>query len=109
MKFVRKKDPTLFTTPHGSINYPLFTYENAPIHGVCASDAEYLNDEYPNPGVHDDNEGFYVYEGTGFAKVGDSEFELSAGTCFFAPAGVYHQIKKSSTCSKLRIFLFHFQ
>ena len=88
MTYMKKKDPNQFTTPHGSVNYPIFTYDDAPIKGVCASDAEYLNDEYPNP---------------------EEEFELSAGTCFYAPAGVYHQIKKSKKCDKLRIFLFHFQ
>ena len=109
MTYMKKKDPNQFTTPHGSVNYPIFTYDDAPIKGVCASDAEYQNDEYPNPGIHEDHEGFYVYEGTGWAKVGEEEFELSAGTCFYAPAGVYHQIKKSKKCDKLRIFLFHFQ
>lgn len=107
--YFKEVNQNLFTEPHGSRNYPVFTYQDAPIEGVCASDAEYFNEEYPAPGIHDDNEGFFVYEGYGFATVGKEEQRISAGTCFYAPAGVRHMIKKAPDCESLRIFLFHFK
>lgn len=109
MTYFKKVNTKVFTEPHGSINFPIFTYETAPIDGVCASDAVYMNNEYPPAGVHDDHEGFFVYSGEGYAKVGEEEQDICAGTCFYAPAGVKHQIKKNENCKELRIFLFHFK
>lgn len=109
MSFFANIDTNLFFEPHGSINYPIFSYEKAPIHGASAAMGIYLNNEYPTPGLHEDHEGFYVYAGTGTAKVGDEECDIKEGCCFYAPAGVPHVIKKDSSCPELKIFLFHFK
>lgn len=109
MSYFKEVDPNIFTEPHGSKNFPIFTYDATPIKGVTAADAIYYNEEYPTPGVHDDIEGFFVYAGKGYAKVGAEEREIKEGCCFFAPAGVEHMIKKSPECEELRIFLFHFK
>jgi len=108
MSYFAAKDPSVFTEPHGSRNFPIFHAGNAPIAGVTASDAAYYNTTYPAPGVHEDHEGFYVYEGHGYAKVGDEEREIAAGSCFYAPAGVPHQVRRSEECDVLKVFLFHF-
>lgn len=108
MSYFGTVDPNRYTEPHGSVNYSIFYDENTPIPGASASAAIYLNNEYPAPGVHEDNEGFFVYEGTGFARVGEQEQAIRPGCCFYAPAGTPHQIKKASDCVELKIFLFHF-
>ena len=108
MSYFARMNPAVYTEPHGSVKYPIFTAENAPVSGVSASAADYLKDEYPVPGVHEDKEGFYVYDGKGMAMVGDEESAISEVCCFYAPAGVKHQIKKDKDCGELKIFLFHF-
>lgn len=109
MDYLAKVDPNKFTEPHGSVNYPIFTYDTAIIEGSCAALSVYLNNEYPTAGVHEDHEGFYVCSGTGMAKVGDKEYCLKEGCCFYAPAGVPHMIKKDKDCIQLKLFLFHFK
>ena len=109
MSYFAVKDPSVFTEPHGSKNFPIFTEKNAPIAGVTASDAAYYNTAYPAPGVHEDNEGFYVYAGHGYARVGDEEQPIAEGSCFYAPAGVPHQVRRAEDCEAVRVFLFHFR
>ena len=58
-------------------------------------------------GVHDDQEGFYVLEGHGRAKVGDCEFPISPGSCFVAPAGKEHYICRDGDCPYVKLFFFH--
>lgn len=92
----------------GAKNYPIFIDGEAPIKGCNASIGVYHCEEYPTPGVHEDNEGFYVISGQGKAKIGDIESDISEGSCFYAPAGVPHAIKKAPNTPDLVIFLFHF-
>jgi len=58
--------------------------------------------------VHDDNEGFYVIEGSGKAMIGDEEFELAQHTVLLVPAGVAHSVKKDPGSVDVKIFLYHF-
>jgi mannose-6-phosphate isomerase-like protein (cupin superfamily) len=67
----------------------------------------YTQEEYIQGGVHDDQEGFYVLEGSGSAKIGDTEFNLEAGTCFIVPPGLYHSIKKAKDVPCIKLFFFH--
>jgi len=67
----------------------------------------YRQEEYRQGGVHEDQEGFFVLEGTGKALVGEREFSLSPGSCFIVPPGLYHSIKKDQTCKFIKLFFFH--
>ncbi len=49
--------------------------EQGATNGFCIGIAFYDQEVYGPPGVHDDQEGFYVLAGQGTAKVGDEEFE----------------------------------
>ena len=80
---------------------------NGATKGFCIGIAHYNNDEYLEPGVHDDQEGFCVLEGTGMAKVGDEEFEVRPGTSFIAQAGVPHVIKKDPRSGPVKILYAH--
>lgn len=79
----------------------------------CINDCEiggsvYTATEYPQANVHDYQEGFLVVEGTGKAKIGDSEFPLFPGIAFIVPAGVSHTMKKDENVSDgVRLFWFH--
>lgn len=91
----------------GAYSYPIFTEANTPVGGCCAMLNVFFSDEYPEPGVHDDNEGFYVVSGRGRMKVGGREYELAPGDAMYAPAGTYHSIKKVGS-GDLRVFIYHF-
>lgn len=86
---------------------PLLTEENGCRAGCRTGLLKYTQTEYRQGGVHKDQEGFYVLEGTGKALVGDSEFPLCPGTCFIAPPGCYHSIKKDAGCDYIKLFFFH--
>jgi mannose-6-phosphate isomerase-like protein (cupin superfamily) len=53
--------------------------------------------EYGPPGVHEDQEGFYVVSGEGYVKIQGREFSLSPGMFFLVKAGESHCMRRSST------------
>jgi len=75
--------------------------------GFCMGIAYYEKEEYSTPGVHEDQEGFYVLEGSGTAKVGEEEFPVRAGTAFIANAGVAHSVKRAPTSGPVKLVWAH--
>lgn len=67
----------------------------------------YRQTEFIQGGVHEDQEGFYVLEGRGRAKVGEEVFSLEPGTSFIAPAGMEHYICRDADCPYIKLFFFH--
>ena len=108
MKYFKDSLNAGIAEPHEVVIVPVFTKENTPIPGATVAIGEYNNTEYTAPGVHDDHEGFYVYAGHGFARVGEEESKISLGSCFYAPAGVPHQVKRATDSEIMKVFLFHF-
>lgn len=92
---------------NGVIGYRMLTEDQGCIKG-CRSGINYIyNEEYLTPGVHEDQEGFLVMEGTGVAKVGEEEFKLEPDMCFIAAKGVAHCMKKDPEVKFLKVFWFH--
>jgi len=75
--------------------------------GFCMGIAYYEKEEYSTPGVHEDQEGFYVLEGRGMAKVGEEEFPVRPGTAFLADAGVPHSIKRAPGSGPVKVLWAH--
>ena len=68
----------------------------------------YANTEFSeHPGAHADQEGFYVLEGEGYAKLDDLVFPIKAGDSFVALAGVAHTIRTKEGCQPVKVFWFH--
>lgn len=67
----------------------------------------YRQTEYIQGGVHDDQEGFFVLEGNGWAKMGEREFPIAPGSSFIAPAGMWHYIRRNQNCPYVKLFFFH--
>ena len=63
--------------------------------------------EYGYVGVHDDQEGFFVAEGHGFAAIGDQEIEIGPNSYILLPPHTKHAFKKSETVSMMKLFWFH--
>jgi mannose-6-phosphate isomerase-like protein (cupin superfamily) len=65
------------------------------VKGFCMGVAVYDTREFAKPGVHEDQEGFYVVSGRGVARVGQEEFPIEPGTFFLAAKGVPHAIRRT--------------
>ena len=92
----------------GKRGYKFLTEENGCVNGCCSGVSIYADTEFnPNPGAHDDQEGFYVLEGEGYVKLNDLEFPIKAGDSFVALPGVFHTIKTASEAKPVKVFWFH--
>ncbi len=91
----------------GTISYPVLGETHGCVNGFSVGITLYTEPNYLTPGVHDDQEGFVVLEGTGWAKVGDEEFRLEPEVCFVAPAGRPHAIKRDANVPHLKVCWFH--
>lgn len=86
----------------------LLDEKNGCVNGCYTGISYYTSTEYsPNPGVHEDQEGFYAIEGTGWAKIGDEEFRIEPDISFIAPAGVPHTLKRDPDSVPIKVFWFH--
>ena len=77
------------------------------VKGFCMGVSYYERDEYGTPGVHDDQEGFYVLAGTGMAKIGDAEFAIRPGSAFVAGKGVPHTMKRNADSGPIKVLWSH--
>ena len=57
----------------GHLSYSILDESNGCVAGFCVGISVYAANDYPEPGLHEDQEGFVVLEGTGWAQVGDQE------------------------------------
>jgi len=94
-----------FTTQPGGAQ--LIGPEQGAIKGFCIGITFYDKEAYNPPGVHDDQEGFYVLAGRGTAKVGDEEFEIRPGTAYIAQKGVPHSVKKKPGSQPVKLLWSH--
>ncbi len=77
------------------------TEENGCINGCCSGITVYPDYEFSKkPGKHDDQEGFYVLEGEGYAKLDDLDF-------FVALPQVAHTIRTKEGSTPVKVFWFH--
>ena len=67
----------------------------------------YRSTEYHMPQKHDDQEGFFVLDGKGYALVGDEEIPLLRGTAFMVPAHTDHVIRRDPSCDCCKVLWFH--
>ncbi len=88
--------------------YRFLTAENGCVNGCASGTTVYADYEFSDkPGRHADQEGFYVLEGEGYAKLDDLEFPIQAGDSFVALPNVAHTIKTKRGCTPVKVFWFH--
>ena len=104
--FARKEEVTPRPGP-GHVSYRLLTEKNGCVNGCYAGISVYDTTTYQTPGCHDDQEGFVVLSGTGWAKIGEEEQAIEPGMVFIAPKGVLHCIKTASEQEPVAVFWFH--
>ncbi|MCR5402243.1 MAG: cupin domain-containing protein [Butyrivibrio sp.] len=91
----------------GKHSCDILTSENGCVAGCKAGFTYYEDTEYGKGGVHDDQEGFLVLEGTGKALFGEQEFDVYPGLTMIAPAGIRHTIKRNEDSEPVKVFWFH--
>lgn len=88
--------------------YRFLTEENGCVNGCASGTTVYADYQFSDrPGRHADQEGFYVLEGEGFAKLDDLEFPIKAGDSFVALPGVAHTVRTREGCTPVKVFWFH--
>ena len=107
MKYYVDKKEVTGIPMEGHVTYKLLNEDNGCIAGCCTGISVYTTTEYPTANFHEDQEGFVVLEGTGWAKIGDQEFKFEPEMSFLAPAGVRHSIKREPNSSPVKVFWFH--
>ena len=91
----------------GCLEGLLIGSQHGAVQGFCLGVAVYDQVEYNPPGVHDDQEGFYVLEGRGMACVGAEDFEIRPGSAFIAAKGVPHSMKRHPDSGPIRVLYAH--
>lgn len=81
--------------------------KNGAKNGFCFGLSYYHAEEFGHPGIHDDQEGFYVIEGTGKAKIGNEVFNIYPGMSFIAHAGVQHELIKNQNSVPVKVLWTH--
>lgn len=107
MGYFVSKNNVKGTQKEGHISYPMLDANNGCKAGFCSGITFYTCTEYSPPGRHDDQEGFIVIEGKGWAKVDNEEFRLKPDVCFIAPAGIAHSIKRDPDSKYVKVCWFH--
>ena len=63
--------------------------------------------EYGKPAAHEDQEGFFVIEGTGFLCMDGQDIPVKPDTVIILPPGVTHTFKRNADSVPLKFFWFH--
>lgn len=87
--------------------FRLLDDKNGCVAGCSAGVTVFTSDQYNDPGVHSDQEGYFVLEGAGWARIGAEEFSIEPGVAFLVPAGTAHSFKKEASTDQLKLFWFH--
>ena len=78
--YQRKQDVNEIAAGNGHGSFPLLGEKQGCTNGCCAGISYYSRTEYTPPAVHEDQEGFMVLSGQGWAKIGEEEFFVEQGT-----------------------------
>ena len=104
--FVAKRETNTDLT--GSyFSYVLLNSKNGCTNGCVCGISSYSCLEYPKFDMHNDQEGFIVLSGEGYAKVGEEEGMLRPGVSFIVPANTLHAIRSIHTDIPVEVFWFH--
>lgn len=100
-------EEALAAREEGRRSVKFLTEANGCINGCCSGVTICSETEFnPEPGFHDDQEGFFVLEGNGFVRLDNEEFEVKSGDSFIALPGVRHTMKTVDSEKPLKVFCF---
>ena len=85
----------------------LIDEKNGAVAGCCIGVTHSERKELGRQDVHDDQEGFLVWHGTGRAQIGDETVELKPGVAIIVPAGVGHAMCCGKDSEFMETIWFH--
>lgn len=88
-------------------HYTVLNEDYGGIPGSNIGIADYANTNYLTPGVHEDQEFFYVIEGVGKAKIGECEINIAKDSMFVVPPNTEHTIMSSDSNNPVRVLWVH--
>lgn len=91
----------------GKMSFRLLGEEQGCMAGCCSGITINVNTEYRGVSSHEDQEGFFILEGEGYAILGEEEFEIFPGTSFVALPGVLHGIRTKDANKPVKVLWFH--
>ena len=91
----------------GHYSVTMLNEENGCSAGLQMGYMIYESAEYLSFAVHDDQEGFFVLEGAGFASIDGEETPIAPGDAIIVPVGKSHSFRKSADVPVLKMFSFH--
>lgn len=91
----------------GHLSYNCLNGQTGCQNGCCAGLSIYSSVEFQQPGVHDDQECFFVLEGAGELMNGDAVYPLEPGVFFLVAPGSPHTIRSRSGEQPIRVIWFH--
>ena len=100
---IRNSDSLHFEQDRPNPSARLVTGTNGARCGIC----RYTATIYQQPGVHDDQEGFYVLEGNGWLLADKVEYPVRTGDALVLPAGTAHSFRRDAACEALVVLYFH--
>lgn len=101
-------EEALAARQEGKRSIKFLTEANGCMNGCCSGVTIYSETEFDeHPGFHDNQEGFFVLEGEGYAWLDGEEFPIKAGDSFIALPGVKHTIKTNNADKPVKVFWFH--
>ncbi len=106
-KSIRLQDAAAEKFSDTITTYRLLTEKLGTANGFSAGVTVFSSGEYNAPGIHKDQEGFFVLEGKGYALVNGEEIRLEEGTAFYVGKGVAHSIKRDEKVKYVKVFWFH--
>lgn len=107
MPVYRQEKELTFQSSPGHRGGKIIDESNGAVNGFIIGISYYDQFEYGEPGIHEDQEGFYIIEGTGTAKIGEEEFAIAPGTAFIAAKGVPHTVKRDSGSPPIKVCWSH--
>ena len=88
-------------------SYTLLDESMGCVNGCRCGISFYNWTEYKKGSAHEDQEGFFVLEGKGYAMIGGEEMVMEPGMAFMVPAGVEHAMKCDPAYEYCKVLWFH--
>ena len=107
MKYINTKATADIREYPDRISYDLLTNANGCQKGCKAGLTEHRATEFPEPQVHEDQEGFYVISGKGWILLDNEKYRVEPDTSLIVPPGVRHAFIRDADVPCVKVFWFH--
>ena len=87
--------------------YTLLDESMGCVNGCRCGISFYRHDDYHGASAHEDQEGFFVLEGRGYARIDGEEMVMEPGMAFMIPAGVDHEMRRDPEYEYCKVLWFH--